>query len=88
MVICYHHMFKNLLLIARRVENMKKSIVLCVLFCCRMADDLNKLITASSQEPQPFILVGAELGALVAQFYTQMFEKYAFFLLKHVVYRN
>lgn len=42
-----------------------------------MADDLNKLITASSQEPQPFILVGAELGALVAQFYTQMFEKYA-----------
>lgn len=53
-----------------------------------MADDLNKLITASSQEPQPFILVGAELGALVAQFYTQMFEKYAFFLLKHVVYRN
>lgn len=40
----------------------------------RMADDLNKLITASSQEPQPFILVGAELGALVAQFYTQMFE--------------
>lgn len=50
-----------------------------------MADDLNKLITASSQEPQPFILVGAELGALVAQFYTQMFEKYAVFLLKHVV---
>lgn len=53
-----------------------------------MADDLNKLITASSQEPQPFILVGAELGALVAQFYTQMFEKYAVFLLKHVVNRN
>ncbi|XP_048737241.2 uncharacterized protein LOC125652243 [Ostrea edulis] len=40
----------------------------------RMADDLNKLITTSSQEPQPIILVGAELGALVAQFYTQMFE--------------
>ncbi|XP_061174489.1 uncharacterized protein LOC133183563 [Saccostrea echinata] len=40
----------------------------------RMADDLNKLITTSSQEGQPFILVGAELGALVAQFYTQMFD--------------
>ncbi|XP_060062563.1 uncharacterized protein LOC132543120 [Ylistrum balloti] len=40
----------------------------------RMADDLNHLLTVSSQEPQPFIFVGAELGALVAQFYSQMFE--------------
>ncbi|XP_052101320.1 uncharacterized protein LOC127735243 [Mytilus californianus] len=40
----------------------------------RMADDLYQLMTVSSQEPQPFILVGAELGALVSQFYAQMFE--------------
>lgn len=40
----------------------------------RMADDLYHLMTVSSQEPQPFILVGAELGALVSQFYAQMFE--------------
>lgn len=38
----------------------------------RMADDLNHVLTVSSQEPQPFILVGAEMGALVAQFYAQM----------------
>ncbi|KAK6168011.1 hypothetical protein SNE40_021921 [Patella caerulea] len=40
----------------------------------RMAADLNRLITSSSQQPRPFILVGAELGATVAQFYTQIFE--------------
>ncbi|XP_063434307.1 uncharacterized protein LOC134715790 [Mytilus trossulus] len=40
----------------------------------RMADDLYQLMTVNSQEPQPFILVGAELGALVSQFYAQMFE--------------
>ena len=39
-----------------------------------MADDLYQLMTISSQEPQPFILVGAEFGALVSQFYAQMFE--------------
>lgn len=51
------------------------NVIMGVVFSFRMADDLNKLITTSSQEPQPFILVGAELGALVAQFYTQMFDK-------------
>jgi len=40
----------------------------------RMADDLHKLITYSSQQPRPLLLVGAELGALVAQFYAQIYE--------------
>ncbi|ESO93742.1 hypothetical protein LOTGIDRAFT_228523 [Lottia gigantea] len=40
----------------------------------RMAADLHRLITSSSQQPKPFIIVGAELGATVAQFYTQMYE--------------
>ncbi|KAK3082415.1 hypothetical protein FSP39_004380, partial [Pinctada imbricata] len=40
----------------------------------RMADDLYRLMSQSSQEPQPFLIVGAELGALVAQFYAQMFD--------------
>jgi pimeloyl-ACP methyl ester carboxylesterase len=40
----------------------------------RMADDLHKLITYSSQQPRPLLLVGAEIGALVAQFYAQIYE--------------
>ncbi|XP_064642934.1 uncharacterized protein LOC135497133 [Lineus longissimus] len=40
----------------------------------RMADDLSKLITVSSEQPKPFILVGSEMGALVARFYTQLYE--------------
>ncbi|XP_067665448.1 uncharacterized protein [Haliotis asinina] len=40
----------------------------------RMVDDFNQLFTVSSQQPQPFILVGAELGALVSMFYTQLYE--------------
>lgn len=41
----------------------------------RMATDLHQLLTASSQQPKPFILVGAGLGASVARFYAQMFEE-------------
>jgi len=40
----------------------------------RMVDDLHTLITYSSQQPRPLLLVGAELGALVTQFYTQLYE--------------
>ncbi|KAH9512617.1 E3 ubiquitin-protein ligase rnf19a [Bulinus truncatus] len=40
----------------------------------RMVDDLHKLITTSSQQPRPLIFVGAELGAVVSQFYAHLFE--------------
>ena len=39
-----------------------------------MSEDLNRLVTLASQQPKPFILVGADLGAIVARFYTQMYE--------------
>jgi hypothetical protein len=39
-----------------------------------MSEDLNRLITSTSQQPKPFILVGADLGAIVARFYAQMYE--------------
>ena len=44
-----------------------------------MADDLFHLFTVSSQQDKPFILVGAELGALVAQFYTNIYERFVTF---------
>ncbi|XP_071942473.1 uncharacterized protein [Antedon mediterranea] len=40
----------------------------------RMADDLHQLLTVSSDQPQPFIFVGSELGSLIARFYTQLYE--------------
>ncbi|ELU06107.1 hypothetical protein CAPTEDRAFT_181535 [Capitella teleta] len=40
----------------------------------RMADDLHCLITYSSSQEKPLILVGAELGAVVSRFYTQIYE--------------
>ncbi|CAF1443089.1 unnamed protein product [Adineta ricciae] len=40
----------------------------------KMSEDLNRLVTATSQQPKPFILVGSDLGAIVARFYTQMYE--------------
>lgn len=40
----------------------------------RMVEDFQRLFTESSDQPKPFILVGAELGAVNARFYTQMFE--------------
>ncbi len=42
-----------------------------------MADDLHKLVTYSSQQERPFILVGSEIGALIARFYTQLYERLA-----------
>ncbi|CAF4752782.1 unnamed protein product [Rotaria sp. Silwood2] len=39
-----------------------------------MSEDLNRLISAASQQPKPFILVGADLGTIVARFYAQMYE--------------
>ena len=33
----------------------------------RMSEDLRRLVTESSTQPQPFILVGSELGALIAR---------------------
>ncbi|CAF3377612.1 unnamed protein product [Rotaria sp. Silwood2] len=42
----------------------------------RMSEDLNRLISAASQQPKPFILVGADLGTIVARFYAQMYELY------------
>lgn len=40
----------------------------------RMVDDLHRLVTLSSQQPKPFLLVGSEMGGLVARFYTQIYE--------------
>lgn len=40
----------------------------------RMVEDFHRLFTLSSDQPRPFILVGAEIGAVNARFYTQMFE--------------
>lgn len=39
-----------------------------------MSEDLNRLITGTSQQPKPFILVGADLGAIICRFYAQMYE--------------
>lgn len=39
-----------------------------------MSEDLHRLITATSQQARPLIFVGADLGAIVARFYTQMYE--------------
>ncbi|PIK40602.1 hypothetical protein BSL78_22551 [Apostichopus japonicus] len=41
----------------------------------RMVNDLHYLVTSSSDQPKPFIIVGAELGALVARFYAQLYEE-------------
>lgn len=41
-----------------------------------MADDLYRLLTQSSQQEQPFVLVGAGLGGLVARFYAHLFERF------------
>ncbi|CAF3052265.1 unnamed protein product, partial [Rotaria sp. Silwood2] len=38
--------------------------------------DLNRLISAASQQPMPFILVDDDLGAIVARFYARMYELY------------
>jgi len=48
---------------------------LVLLLACRMVDDLHTLTTYSSQQPRPFLFVAAELGSLVARFYTQVYER-------------
>jgi len=40
----------------------------------RMADDLHRLLQSSSKQETPMIMVGSELGGLVARFYTQLYE--------------
>jgi len=40
-----------------------------------MVDDLHTLVTYSSQQPRPFLFVTAEIGSLVARFYTQVYER-------------
>ncbi|XP_064596735.1 uncharacterized protein LOC135463405 [Liolophura sinensis] len=39
-----------------------------------MVEDFTVLFTQASQQEVPFILVGAEIGAIVAEFYTQLYE--------------
>jgi surfactin synthase thioesterase subunit len=39
-----------------------------------MVDDLHRLVTYSSPQEKPFILVGAEMGAVVSRFYAQIYE--------------
>jgi len=46
-----------------------------LLLLCRMVDDLHTLMTYSSQQPRPFLFVAAEIGSLVARFYTQVYER-------------
>ena len=47
----------------------------------RMVDDLHTLLTYSSQQPRPFLFVTAEIGSLVARFYTQLYERCDVFLV-------
>lgn len=44
----------------------------------RMAEDLRRLISSSSQQERPIMFVGSELGALIARFYTQIYHEYYF----------
>ena len=45
------------------------------MFIFRMADDLHKLVTFSSQQERPFIMIGSKVGAMIARFYTQLYER-------------
>ena len=47
----------------------------------RMVEDFHRLFTASSDQKKPFILVGADLGAVNVKFYSQMFEENVFSLI-------
>ncbi|XP_048576305.1 uncharacterized protein LOC5510141 [Nematostella vectensis] len=40
----------------------------------KMVEDFHRLFTGSSKQPGPFLLVGAELGAVNMRFYTQLFD--------------
>lgn len=50
------------------------SFVSSSLFSFSMVDDLSRLVKAA-QIATPFILVGSELGALNARFYTHIFDE-------------
>jgi len=39
-----------------------------------MVEDLRRLISTSSQQERPLIFVGAELGTMIARFYTQIYD--------------
>lgn len=41
----------------------------------RMAEDLHRLITTSSQQERPLMFIGSELGAMIARFYTQIYQE-------------
>ena len=41
----------------------------------RMAEDLRRLISSSSEQQRPIIFIGAELGAMIARFYTQIYQE-------------
>ena len=41
----------------------------------RMVDDLHRLITSSSNLGRPLMLVGSDMGAMIARFYTQLYSE-------------
>ena len=41
----------------------------------RMAEDLHRLISSSSQQERPLMFIGSELGAMIARFYTQIYHE-------------
>ena len=40
-----------------------------------MVEDLKRLISSSSSQERPLMFIGSELGAMIARFYTQIYEK-------------
>ena len=40
----------------------------------RMVEDLRRLITTSSDQERPLMFIGAEMGAMVSRFYTQIYH--------------
>ena len=48
-----------------------------------MADDLHRLVTFSSQQDRPFVIIGSEVGAMIARFYTQLYERYRLNIYTH-----
>ena len=46
----------------------------CV-FVYRMVEDLHKLLTVSSSQPKPFLLVSSDFTTLVSRFYAQLYEQ-------------
>ena len=41
----------------------------------RMVDDLHRLITSSSSLGRPLMLVGSDMGAMIARFYAQLYPE-------------